>query len=687
MNKKQNLLLATELKPKINAEIPQSAGLRLRILVDEVRPLQLVGTVNAYCALLAERVGFQAIYLSGAGVANACFGLPDLGMTTLNDVVEEVKRITEASTLPLLVDADTGWGNPFNIARAVKQLTKAGAAGMHLEDQIQAKRCGHQANKVLVSTKTMVERIQSAVTAKTDSHFVIMARTDAASELGLNAAIDRANSYIEVGADMIFVESLTTLTDFQHFVKAVHVPVLANITEFGKTPLFSANQLHDVGIRIVLYPLSAFRAMNYAAMAVYQSIREHGSQQAMLEHMQTREQLYDILDYHSYELQLDDWIATDKSILTSNPKKGGLRGETVGQTALSSVGNDASLFYCGYDIVELAELATYEEVAYLLTHGELPNARQLQDFTSKLKSLRRLPKRLKQVLEKMPASTAPMDVLRTGCSMLGTLEPEQSFSDQFVIAQRLLALLPVMMCYWYRYSHDGVCIETQTDDPSVAGHILHCLHDRPADSLAKRAMDVSLILYAEHEFNASTFAARVCASTLSDYYSAVCAAIGSLSGPLHGGANEAAMELISRYQTPEQAVAGVKDMLLHQEKVMGFGHAIYKNSDPRHAVIKQWSRKLSERANDEHIFAISVAIEKLMWEEKKICANLDFFSASTFHFLGIPRCLFTPIFVCSRMAGWAGHIFEQRKTNSLIRPSADYIGSAPRRYKVVEQRH
>jgi 2-methylcitrate synthase len=403
--------------------------------------------------------------------------------------------------------------------------------------------------------------------------------------------------------------------------------------------------------------------------------------------MQTREQLYDILGYHSYELQLDEWISKDKGVLTSKPKKAGLRGETVGKTALCSVGSDAGLFYCGYDIVELAELATYEEVAYLLTQGELPNARQLQDFTGKLKSLRRLPKRLKQILEQMPASTAPMDVLRTGCSMLGTLEPEKSFSDQFVIAQRLLALLPVMMCYWYRYSHDGVCIETETDDPSIAGHILHCLHDRPANSVAQRAMDVSLILYAEHEFNASTFAARVCASTLSDYYSAVCAAIGSLSGPLHGGANEAAMELISRYQTPEQAVVGVRDMLRRQEKIMGFGHAIYKVSDPRHAVIKQWSRKLSERANDEHIFAISVAIEKLMWEEKKICANLDFFSASTLHFLGIPRCLFTPIFVCSRMAGWAGHIFEQRKTNSLIRPSADYIGSAPRHYKVVEQRH
>ncbi len=368
-------------------------------------------------------------------------------------------------------------------------------------------------------------------------------------------------------------------------------------------------------------------------------------------------------------------------------KNSGLRDQTAGQTALCAVDLDQTgLSYCGYDIVELAEQSTFEEVAYLLSHGELPDSTQLHQYATQLKSLRSLPPSLKQTLEHIPATAHPMDVLRTGCSMLGTLEPELGFDQQFDIANRLLASFPSMMCYWYRYSHDRVRIETQTDDNSIAGHLLHLLDDHPADALSQRAMDVSLILYAEHEFNASTFTARVCASTLSDFYSAVCGAIGSLRGPLHGGANEAAMALISQFQNPEQAVKGVKKKLQGKEKIMGFGHAVYKVSDPRNAVIKQWSKKLSERAHDQRIFTISEVIEKLMWEEKKLFANLDFFSASTYHFLGIPRCLFTPVFVCSRIAGWAGHIFEQRKNNVLIRPRADYIGPALRSYKPVDQR-
>lgn len=368
-------------------------------------------------------------------------------------------------------------------------------------------------------------------------------------------------------------------------------------------------------------------------------------------------------------------------------KSGGLRGQSAGQTALCSVGQDeASLSYCGYDIVDLAEQATFEEVAYLLSQGELPSATQLKHYTNKLISLRALPPILKETLEYIPSTSQPMDVLRTGCSMLGILEPELSFDQQFDIADRLLASFPAMICYWYRYSHDGVRIETQTDDPSIAGHLLHLLHDEPPDALSQRAMDVSLILYAEHEFNASTFTARVCASTLSDFYSAVCGAIGSLRGPLHGGANEAAMELISQYQTPEQAVKGVMEKLQNKEKIMGFGHAVYTVSDPRNVIIKQWSKRLAERVGDNRFFTVSEAIEKLMKQEKRLFANLDFFSASTYHFLSIPTCLFTPVFVCSRMAGWAGHIFEQRKNNILIRPSADYIGPGPRHFESVTQR-
>ena len=289
----------------------ESAGSRFRLQLEQECPLQIAGTINAFCALLAERAGFRAIYLSGAGVANAAFGLPDLGMTTLNDVAEEVRRITEVSTLPLLVDADTGWGSAFNIARTVKQLTKAGAAALHIEDQVQAKRCGHRPNKTLVSKQEMVDRIKAAVDAKTDAQFVIMARTDSFSGEGIEMAIDRANAYIEAGADMIFAESLSKLVDYRRFTGAVTVPVLANITEFGKTPLFTLDELNNAGISLILYPLSAFRAMNQAALDVYTTIRRDGSQQQIIDRMQTRNELYDVLNYYEYERKLDELFAKD----------------------------------------------------------------------------------------------------------------------------------------------------------------------------------------------------------------------------------------------------------------------------------------------------------------------------------------------------------------------------------------
>lgn len=290
----------------------ESRGLIFRQLLEKERPLQIAGTINAFCALLAEQAGFKAIYLSGAGVANACYGLPDLGMTNLSEVAEEVRRISEASPLPLLVDADTGWGHAFNIARTVKQLTKAGAAAMHIEDQIQAKRCGHRPNKALVSPQEMADRVKAAVDARTDEHFVIMARTDAFAAEGLDAAIERANHYIEAGADMIFAESFTRLEDYERFTQAVNVPVLANITEFGKTPLFTVEELAGAGIALVLYPLSAFRAMNRAALEVYTTIRQQGTQKPMLDRMQTRAELYDILGYHHYEGKLDELFAKDE---------------------------------------------------------------------------------------------------------------------------------------------------------------------------------------------------------------------------------------------------------------------------------------------------------------------------------------------------------------------------------------
>ncbi len=286
-------------------EEERSAGARFRRAVREESPLQIVGTINAYCALLAQRQGFRALYLSGAGVANASFAQPDLGITTLNDVLEDVRRITAASPLPLLVDVDTGWGMAFNISRTIREMIRAQAAAVHIEDQIQAKRCGHRPNKQIVSADEMVDRIKAAVDGRTDDEFVIIARTDAFANEGREAALERVRRYVEAGADMIFPEALYTLEDYRAFCGNVEVPVLANMTEFGRTPLFGVEELREAGVDLVLYPLSAFRAMSRAAVDVYRTIREDGTQSGLTDRMQTREQLYDVLGYHDYEQKLD----------------------------------------------------------------------------------------------------------------------------------------------------------------------------------------------------------------------------------------------------------------------------------------------------------------------------------------------------------------------------------------------
>lgn len=288
-----------------------SAGFKFKQAIASNRPLQVVGAINAYTAMMAEKMGHQAIYLSGAGVANASFGMPDLGMTSLDNVLEDIRRITGASDLPLLVDADTGWGGAFNIARTVKEMTKAGAAGFHIEDQVAQKRCGHRPNKEIVSQKEMVDRIKAAVDAKTDNDFFIMARTDAFQKEGLNAAIERAAACVEAGADAIFAEAVHDLADYQAFTNAIDVPILANITEFGQTPIYTKEQLHEVGVEMVLYPLSAFRAMNKAALNVYSAILNEGSQQSQIENMQTRAELYEFLDYHRYEDTIDNLFSSN----------------------------------------------------------------------------------------------------------------------------------------------------------------------------------------------------------------------------------------------------------------------------------------------------------------------------------------------------------------------------------------
>jgi 2-methylcitrate synthase len=375
---------------------------------------------------------------------------------------------------------------------------------------------------------------------------------------------------------------------------------------------------------------------------------------------------------------------SEKTVL---PSTTGLRGQSAGSTAVCTVGKEGvGLTYRGYTIEDLAQNASFEEVAYLLIYGGLPEQEQLGAFKQRLQGKRELPEALRTALELIPASAHPMDVLRTGCSLLGSLEPEHSFSQQDAIGERLLASFPSMLLYWHHYSTRGERIDTKGDAASHAGHVLTLLHGKKPDETMRRCLEVSQILYAEHEFNASTFACRVCAATLSDFYSCITSAIGTLRGPLHGGANEAAMELVQRFRTREQARAGVLQMLERKEKIMGFGHAVYKHSDPRNAIIKEWARRLTPHAPDGYLFDISDEVESVMREQKKLFANADFFSASAYHFLGVPTPHFTPLFVMARIAGWTAHLKEQRANNKLIRPSADYIGPQVRPYIPIAQR-
>ncbi|MGD8568604.1 MAG: 2-methylcitrate synthase [Gammaproteobacteria bacterium] len=374
--------------------------------------------------------------------------------------------------------------------------------------------------------------------------------------------------------------------------------------------------------------------------------------------------------------------------INSNIKKSaGLADVIAGESAICTVNQQgAGLNYRGYTIDDLASQATFEEVAYLLLYHKLPDRNELDDYCRRLQSLRTLPPTLKKTLEQIPANTHPMDVLRTGCSLLGCIEPETDFARQQTIADRLLAVLPSILLYWYRFHADNRRIDTGVEAQTTGEYFLKLLTDKAPGKLHCDAMNASLILYAEHEFNASTFAARVAASTLSDFYSAVVAAIGTLRGPLHGGANEAAMQLIQRFHSPDKVAPALQQALANKEKVMGFGHRVYKTSDPRSVIIKLWSKKLSEQNGDNVIFPVSEAIEQYMWNEKRLFPNLDFYSASAYFFMGIPVTLYTPIFVCSRITGWAAHIMEQRAHNALIRPGSRYIGPQQQPFIPIDQR-
>lgn len=368
-------------------------------------------------------------------------------------------------------------------------------------------------------------------------------------------------------------------------------------------------------------------------------------------------------------------------------KTGGLAGIVAGDSSICLCGvEDQSLRYRGYSIEDLATHASFEEVAWLLLRGELPTQKELEDYRQKLKKLRDIPLLLKSILEKIPASANMMDVLRTACSFMGHLEQETPKTEKFAIADRLIASLGSMLLYWYNFHKGKKSIDLKDEEDSLAGHLLHLITGKKPSEVHRRCLDVSLILYAEHEFNASTFTVRTIASTLSDFYSAICGGIGALRGPLHGGANEAAMALMEKFKTPKEAEEGIKALLNQKALIMGFGHRIYTTSDPRSAIIKTWAENLSYDAPDKHLFPIAEAIEKVMWDEKKLFPNLDFYSALAYHYIGIPTHMFTPLFVMSRISGWSAHLLEQRANNKLIRPVSHYIGPESRPWKAMESR-
>jgi 2-methylisocitrate lyase-like PEP mutase family enzyme len=525
----------------------------------------VVGAINAYVARMAEATGFRAIYLSGGGVAANSLGLPDLGISTMDDVLIDIRRITEACSLPLLVDADTGWGGAFNIARTVKSFIKAGAAGMHIEDQVQSKRCGHRPGKEVVPAREMVDRVKAAVDARSDASFVIMARSDALASEGLEPTIERLQRCVEAGADAIFPEAITDLPMYRKVRDAVGVPMLANITEFRQDSSVSRGgarqrrRRHRAALLLGVSRHEPRRRSRYRRPFVATARRRTWSRADA----DARRPLQ-VSRLPRLRAKLDELFAAEKEKRSEqHPGTRAAQAEEVRGAARASPRQhravqrgSAAATICTIAATTSSkwhETASFEELALSLDSRQAANKAELAAYKTKLKNLRGIPAPVRAILEQLPPATHPMDVMRTGASALGCVLPEandHNAAGAREIADHLVASFGSMLCYWYHFSHSSRRIHVETDDESVGGHFLHLLHRRaPSDSWV-RAMHTSLNLYAEHEFNSSTFTARVIAGTGSDIYSCITGAIGALRGPKHGGANEFALEIQERYDTP-----------------------------------------------------------------------------------------------------------------------------------------